>query len=981
MTKEPQLEKFFKYPWVIVGVIAAVTVFFAAQLPKARMDNNVYAFIPENNPARLTTKHLEEQYGDAITIVVGLERPYGAVFESAFLSRVKDFTEEIENIDLVKTTNSIVSAPYITADSESIIVTDLVSEDFSGTPEEIAELKRRLASWDMYQGSLVSDDLSAVQIVVTIDAASTRAGEPEVVEALTQIRDTAKEMFAGYAAVYTAGQPVISATITESIFTDVTVLVPLVVVVLLAVLIFSFRRFSFVMLSLLTVLVSAIWAIGAMPLFGVTMTLLSAMLPVILIAVGSAYAVHIISHYKDEVNNKTFTVDEHRAFVLGLVQKLLKPVFLAALTTFAGFISFCFTPLIPIRDFGVFSCFGVLSAFALAMTLIPAIFLIRGPRAVKLAAQKKNQQQRGSFDTRLAGSLSAVARRKTLVQVITALVVVCSIIGASKVVVDNAIVEFFNDNTEVSRSDRFIREHFGGSANLILSVEADDTQTLLNPRVLTAIDGLSAYLLERVPRVTKVTGFTDMIKRMNQLFNVNELPSGITAGIAAVTTEDSGGDDFGDFGFGDFGFDDPEGGSLPLRSGPTVLRDPLYGGAAPVTPPPGGLGPPGPPIGGLVDARGVSGQRASITEPPGSRSEPYGNSQQQRPEPAGFPRNSEAHPWCARPPIGGLVVASGQSACRTILQVENLCCDFLTVEGVVYALNGINLSIDRAEIHGLVGESGCGKSVSARAVMGLLDKKHSRVSGAALFGGKNLPALSEKELRTIRGRRVSMIFQDPFNSLSPLEPVGRQIAEAISNHYNLTEKELAGRTAALLERTGLHPGAAKQYPFELSGGMQQRVMIAQAISCEPELLIADEPTTALDVTIQAQVLDLLKKLREDLSLSVLLITHNFAVVAETCDRVSVMYAGRIVETAAAGEFTGNAAHPYSRALIDCIPRPRGGGAVREPLPVIRGFPPRLYDPPSGCSFAPRCPRAGAVCAEPPPIRDLGGGHLVLCHKS
>jgi oligopeptide/dipeptide ABC transporter ATP-binding protein len=297
----------------------------------------------------------------------------------------------------------------------------------------------------------------------------------------------------------------------------------------------------------------------------------------------------------------------------------------------------------------------------------------------------------------------------------------------------------------------------------------------------------------------------------------------------------------------------------------------------------------------------------------------------------------------------------------------------------VYALNGINLSIGRAEIHGLVGESGCGKSVSSRAIMGLLDRKHSRTRGVAGFDGKNLLALNERELRKIRGKRISMIFQDPLNSLSPLETVGKQIAEAIANHYRLTKEELAGRTAALLERVGLHPGAAKQYPFELSGGMQQRVMIAQGISCEPELLIADEPTTALDVTIQAQVLDLLKKLREDLSLSVLLITHNFAVVAETCDRVSVMYAGYIVETAPAGEFTGNAAHPYSRALIDCIPRPRRGGAEREPLPVIQGFPPRLYDPPSGCPFAPRCPRAAAACGELPPLKDLGGGHLVFCH--
>jgi predicted RND superfamily exporter protein len=549
------LEKFFKHPWVIVGVIAVVTVFFAVQLPKAHMDNNMTAFLPKDNPARITTDHLEEEYGDEITIVVGLELSYGTVFDRTFLSRIKEFTEEAEAIELVKNTNSLVSAQYLTADSESIIVTDLVSEDFSGTSEEIAELKRRLASWDMYQGSLVSEDLSAAQIAITINAASGEAGNPEVVAVLMHLRDIAKEMFAGYASVYTTGQPVISATITESAFADVMGLVPLVIVVLIAVLVFSFRRFTYVTLPLLTVVVATIWAVGAMPFLGVTMTMLSIVLPVILIAVGSAYAVHVISHYKDEVNSKTFTVDEHRAFVLGLVRKLLKPVFLAALTTFAGFISFCFTPIVPMRDFGVFSSFGVLAAFAVAVTFIPAVLLIRGPRAVKPAMREKtgNNKSGSDFDSRLARTLIAVVNRKTLVLAVTALVVVVSFFGASKVVVDNAMVEFFNNNTEVSRSDHFIRQHFGGSTNLTLSVEADDTQTLLNPQTLTAIEGLSAYLIERVPSVTKVTGFTDMIKRMNQLFNVDESPDGITV----FSTVYSGLDE-NNFGFGDFGFDDGE---------------------------------------------------------------------------------------------------------------------------------------------------------------------------------------------------------------------------------------------------------------------------------------------------------------------------------------------------------------------------------------------------------------------------------------
>ncbi|MCL2270561.1 MAG: ABC transporter ATP-binding protein [Treponema sp.] len=333
---------------------------------------------------------------------------------------------------------------------------------------------------------------------------------------------------------------------------------------------------------------------------------------------------------------------------------------------------------------------------------------------------------------------------------------------------------------------------------------------------------------------------------------------------------------------------------------------------------------------------------------------------------------------------------------KELLSIENLSCDFLTVEGIVYALSGINLRLQRGEIHGLVGESGCGKSVTARAILGLVDRKHTRLGGAIRFDGKNLLELPEREMRAIRGKRISMIFQDPLNSLSPLETVGSQIEEAMANHTDLPKPELHRRTASLLEKVGLHSETARQYPFELSGGMQQRVMIAQAISCEPELLIADEPTTALDLTIQAQVLSLLRDLQKELSLTVLLITHNFALVTENCDKASVMYAGRIVETAPTRDIIESPCHPYTRALINCIPRsqaiPRPSAAGsnmnqkaklqdRVPLPVISGSPPRLYEPIKACPFVPRCPMADNVCAGMPSVTDLGGGRSVCCHRT
>ncbi|MDR3343739.1 MAG: MMPL family transporter, partial [Treponema sp.] len=552
------MEKIFKHPWAVVGVVALITVFFALQLPKARMDNNIMSFLPADNPARVTTRHFEEEYGDSTMIIVGLERPYGTVFESGFLSRVREFSEKVETMKLVKDVNSLLSTQYITSDSESIIVTDLVDENFSGKPEEIAELKRRIDSWDLYRGSLVSDDLSSTQVMVRLDVPSDLSGEPEVMATLTQIRELAKEMFADGAAgnasasVYTAGQAVVSATVTESAFGDVIVLIPLVIAVLLVILILSFRRFSYVSLPLLNVLVSTIWSIGAMPLFGIKLTLLAIPLPVMLIAVGSAYGIHVISHYKDEMADRTFTIEEHRALVLSLVRRLVKPVLLAALTTFAGFVSFCFAPLIPMRTFGIFASFGVLCAFAVALTLIPAILLIRGPRAIKLAARQKAKEPRINFADELAATMTAIAGKKSLVLALTALVLLVTIIGTSKVIIDSSMVEFFNETSEVNRSDRFIREHFGGSTQIIVSVEADSTETLLNPEVLRQLDGLSTYLTTRVPKVGKVMGFTDMVKRMNQMFNVGESPDGLGAGNrnTGSNADELG---FGDFGgFGDF---------------------------------------------------------------------------------------------------------------------------------------------------------------------------------------------------------------------------------------------------------------------------------------------------------------------------------------------------------------------------------------------------------------------------------------------
>ncbi|MCX5511889.1 ABC transporter ATP-binding protein [Kaistia algarum] len=315
-----------------------------------------------------------------------------------------------------------------------------------------------------------------------------------------------------------------------------------------------------------------------------------------------------------------------------------------------------------------------------------------------------------------------------------------------------------------------------------------------------------------------------------------------------------------------------------------------------------------------------------------------------------------------------------------LLEVERLHVEFDTRAGTVHGLRGVDLSIRRGETLAIVGESGSGKSVTAQAVMGLVDVPGRIVSGDIRWKGQSLLSGGGLKLaREIRGKDVSLIFQDPMTSLNPLLTVGAQIAEVLQRHLGMTKSQARTRVLELLEAVGIPapPRRADQYPHELSGGMRQRIMIAMAIACEPQLLIADEPTTALDVTIQAQVLELLAGLQETLNLSVILITHDLGVVAGLCRRVAVMYAGRIVETGLADDLFERPAHPYTQGLIRSTPR-LDDRMTR--LIAIEGAPPSLISPPAGCSFRPRCPIADARCEKSPPLAPVHAGASAACWK-
>ncbi|MEU5596379.1 ABC transporter ATP-binding protein [Streptomyces sp. NPDC020298] len=315
-----------------------------------------------------------------------------------------------------------------------------------------------------------------------------------------------------------------------------------------------------------------------------------------------------------------------------------------------------------------------------------------------------------------------------------------------------------------------------------------------------------------------------------------------------------------------------------------------------------------------------------------------------------------------------------------LLEVRDLCVEFRMRDGVARAVNGVSYGVDAGETLAVLGESGSGKSVTAQAVMGILDMPPGRITrGEILFRGQDLLKLKEEERRKVRGAGMAMIFQDALSSLNPVLSVGDQLGEMFVVHRGMSKKDARSRAVELMDRVRI-PAAAQRvrdYPHQFSGGMRQRIMIAMAMALEPALIIADEPTTALDVTVQAQVMDLLAELQREYHMGLILITHDLGVVADVADRIAVMYAGRIVESAPVHDIYKSAAHPYTRGLLDSIPRLDLKG--RE-LYAIKGLPPNLTHIPPGCAFQPRCPMARDVCrTDEPPLYEVDADRRSACH--
>lgn len=318
---------------------------------------------------------------------------------------------------------------------------------------------------------------------------------------------------------------------------------------------------------------------------------------------------------------------------------------------------------------------------------------------------------------------------------------------------------------------------------------------------------------------------------------------------------------------------------------------------------------------------------------------------------------------------------------EVILEIKDLCVEFQTVEGTVHAVDHLNYTLHKGEKLGIVGESGSGKSVSSLGMLKLIPNPPGKITnGEILYKGKDLVQASEREMQKIRGNEISMIFQEPMTSLNPIIKCGKQIAESLMLHWGLKKKEAMEEAVHMMQAVGIADSElrAHEYPHQMSGGMRQRVMIAMALACQPKILIADEPTTALDVTIQAQILDLIRKMNEKTGTSVVFITHDLGVVSELCDTVIVMYTGHIVEQAPAEELFREPKHPYTEGLLDAIPRIT---KERDPLKTIDGMVPNPTERIEGCSFSPRCPYASDRCRrEAPPMKQLSDTRKVRCWR-
>ncbi|MCK5153442.1 MAG: RND family transporter [Spirochaetales bacterium] len=509
------MKRFFKHPKLIVLIIAIVTLFFSYQLINISLDNDVVSFIPKDNPEVIKYYETEDQFGSDRIFAIAIETTSGTIFTPAFIELISTITEDFKTIEHDVEISSFANTSYIEGTSDGFVVKPML-EDYHGTSEDIYKFKERLLSWELYEGSLYSSDFSSAQILIHLNSVPSEEERNyiynHIKNTLTSIKDPSINW-------YITGLPAVTYLISNNMEADLINLIPLVLLVVILILYLSFHRIGGVVLPLLTIIISIIWTLGLMSLLNIALSMLDTIIPVLLVAVGSAYGIHIISHYYDEIRIKNFALSEseHKQIVLSTIKRIGKPVILAGFTTIAGFGSLMSSNVIPIRTFGTFTAIGVGIALLVSISLIPSLLLIRHK---SLKSTGKNILGHNTAALNLLYNF--FHRHNSRVIILFLLIAAAGIYGTTQINRDSILIEYFKKDTEIRLADDFLNEKFNGSTFFEIIVSGEYPGDLTNPEILIAIDEMNTFLKAKYPQIKKVISFTDFVKKLNQVMNYSD---------------------------------------------------------------------------------------------------------------------------------------------------------------------------------------------------------------------------------------------------------------------------------------------------------------------------------------------------------------------------------------------------------------------------------------------------------------------------
>lgn len=516
------MDKILKHEKLIVITLLIITLLFAWQIPTIKINNDIEVFLPDNHISKLINNEIEDVFGGDDRMVVALKVKSGDLFTIENISLIAELTKQFEGIAGVDEVTSLSNADYIEGTAEGMVVEEL-AEEIPTDNEDIYDLKRKLLSWDFYRNNLYSNDFKATQILVSLKDNLTNEDKDQIYYQVKAISDNYHN---SNLEMYIAGATAVNVLMGDNMLQDIKHLIPFIVIVLILALFLFFRKVLPVVLTMLTVIISTIWAVGLMALLGINMTLVSTVIPVLLIAVGSAYGIHILSHYYDDLarEKNTISIERHREIVMATVKQMGKPVFLAGLTTVVGFGSLATSQIIPIKTFGIFTAIGIAVAFLVAIFLIPAILLIKFAKEKQVSADK--YQTNGYFKIIVSRLHDVYAQKRISMFLFIVIIVVFSIVGMTRVIIDTPLIEMFKEKTEIRQADNFINSNFGGTSLMNVMIEGEGKGSLTDPVILKEIDGLEKYLMENVIEVGKVSSISDFIKRMNRVMHYPETEKG-----------------------------------------------------------------------------------------------------------------------------------------------------------------------------------------------------------------------------------------------------------------------------------------------------------------------------------------------------------------------------------------------------------------------------------------------------------------------